>query len=125
MNQIINGVSYDTTTATLIGEYDNGYPIDDIRWCITQIFKLKGNKYFLYGQGGPGSTYARIDDCCTYEDGEKIIPVSLCDIIVWGEDHLPDNELASIIREHMHEATLLGLEVPAYLQAVLRRLSGR
>jgi hypothetical protein len=100
MMQIINGVRYDTTTATLMGEYDNGYPTEDIRWSITQLYKTKAIKYFFYGHGGPGSAYSRKDNCCTYADGEKIIPVTLFEVIVWGEEYLPENVLETIIRVH-------------------------
>lgn len=125
MQEIINGVSYDTKKAVLLESIDSGLKKDDIRWSVTTLFRTREGKYFLYGIGGPGSHYANKDDIYVYTEGEMIIPMSLHKVVDWVEEHLTDEKLEIILKDIEKRQKRLGLEVPANLKTSLRRLDKR
>lgn len=49
MKKIINGKVYNTDTATLIGQWDNGKYTNDIFYSYGNLYKTKGGQYFLTG----------------------------------------------------------------------------
>lgn len=59
MKKIINGRKYDTETAKEIGYWSNGYPCSDFNHCEETLYLKKTGEYFLYGEGGALTEYAR------------------------------------------------------------------
>lgn len=59
MKKIINGKRYDTTTATLVGEWSNGYNYSDFKHCEEELYRTPRGNWFTVGKGGPMSPYAR------------------------------------------------------------------
>lgn len=87
MKKIINGKKYDTTTAKRIGFYSNGYPYTDFRWCEETLYQKISGEYFIMGEGGAMSEYAKeLFDKITH--GSDIIPFDLEDAMHWCEKHL-------------------------------------
>lgn len=82
MKKIINGSRYDTATAKQIGYWENGPDIRDLFWCSETLYRTKAGKYFLHGDGGPGSVYA------SCPNGEKIIPLTEDNAKAWAEKKL-------------------------------------
>lgn len=58
MKKIIDGKVYNTQTAKLIGEWDNGYSSADFNWACEILYQTQKGQYFLYGEGGPMSQHA-------------------------------------------------------------------
>lgn len=58
MKRIINGKRYDTETAELIAEHSHLYAGDLGRF-EEALYRTKNGAWFLAGEGGPASKYAR------------------------------------------------------------------
>ena len=58
MKTVKNGKVYDTETATLVAEWDNGMCRGDFRACEEALYKTKRGQYFVCGSGGPLTSYA-------------------------------------------------------------------
>ena len=58
MKRIIDGKRYDTGTAILIAEWDNGLYGSDFHAEEESLYRTKNGVYFLAGSGGPMSGYA-------------------------------------------------------------------
>ena len=59
MKKIIQNKIYDTETATEVASWDNGYFGNDFNCCAEALFVTSKGAYFLYGEGGPLSKYAK------------------------------------------------------------------
>jgi hypothetical protein len=85
MIRIINGKKYNTETATLVDSYQNTYGYSDFRWCEEKLYIKKTGEFFLAGEGGAMSRWARsIDDNCT-SGGKGIQPLSREEALEWLE----------------------------------------
>lgn len=52
MKKIIDGKKYDTETAELLAEYNNGPEVDNY-YELLCLYRKKTGEYFVYGQTGP------------------------------------------------------------------------
>lgn len=87
MKQIIDGKMYNTETATLVGEYWNGYGRGDFNFVVEELYQKKNKEFFLYGEGGPLSKWSRKYGG-NYCYGEDIIPMSDEAAMEWAQIHL-------------------------------------
>lgn len=72
--QIINGLKYDTENAEHICYFANGYPPSDFNHCHGDVYKTKYGRFFIAGDGGPMSMFAR--SCGDGTSGSRgIIPL--------------------------------------------------
>lgn len=120
-----NSVNYCNEKATLIWHYSNGFSKDkgDIRWAITDMYRTVSGEYCLYVSGGPGSYYMAQEsissvwgDGFIYSDGEAIIPMSLEDVIDWGEEYLPDDVLKKVFKDIWQQTKQRNTEIPKILE---------
>jgi hypothetical protein len=88
MKKILSGRKYDTETATLVGEWWNGCGSNDFYYCVEHLYQKKTGEFFLYGEGGPMSRYAKYNGENSYSSGENIVPLLLGEAKKWGEEHL-------------------------------------
>ena len=58
MKKIIEGKTYNTETALLLGDWQNLWK-GDYHYCREELYRTKKGTYFLYGEGGALSCYAR------------------------------------------------------------------
>ncbi|MGM0157613.1 hypothetical protein IGI47_001927 [Enterococcus sp. AZ191] len=58
MQKIIEGKKYDTETATLIATYEYSNQ-RDFNYCLEELYQTKKGAFFMYGEGGPLSKYAK------------------------------------------------------------------
>lgn len=58
MKKIIEGKTYNTETALLLGDWQNLWK-GDYHYCREELYHTKKGTYFLYGEGGALSCYAR------------------------------------------------------------------
>lgn len=86
--KIINGKLYNTATATFIGEYANDISRSDFRYYEEELYRKRTGEYFLSGEGGPLTKYAKYlnDGCRTY--GKDILPLSIEEAKRWVEYYM-------------------------------------
>ena len=88
MKAIIEMRRYDTTKADLIATWSNGALPGDFRRCEETAYLTKGGAWFLHGDGGALSKYAK-----PYEGGrgtigsQEIIPLSNDEAAAWLATH--------------------------------------
>lgn len=87
MKKTIKGKVYDTSTAKLIGYYEQ-YENSVNYWCCERLYRKQTREFFLHGQGGNGSKYAATNSRNEWTGGEKIIPLTYEAAREWAEDHL-------------------------------------
>ena len=87
MKQIIKGKMYDTETAKMIGDYWNGLPNNDFRYCHEELYQKKSGEFFLYGKGGPLTKYKEPFGNM-WGGGSRIFPMSEDEAKEWIENHL-------------------------------------
>ncbi len=90
MRKVINGRIYDTTTAVKVGSTYGGseYVTDFTYWQETLYRTPRSRQYFLLGEGGPMTRYARRVGPNEWIGGERIIPLSEEEALRWAERHL-------------------------------------
>lgn len=58
MKKIIDGKMYNTETAILVAEDDNGFGCGDFQYACEELYITKKGTFFLYGEGGAMSKYS-------------------------------------------------------------------
>ena len=86
MKVIINGVKYDTSTATCIGVYSYGYG-SSRNYMREELYQKKTGSFFLYCEGGPDSPYAVQFVDYNFRSGSIFIPISEEEARDWAERH--------------------------------------
>lgn len=98
MKKIINGKMYNTETAKVLGEYDNGYVCGDFNYFSETLYRKKTGEYFLFGAGGALSGYA--SHCGNRSGyGKEIIPMSEAKAKKWAEEYLDADEYIAVFGE--------------------------
>lgn len=98
MKKIINGKKYDTATAQLIGEDSWGGGKSDFHWTSEELYKKKTGEYFLFGEGGPASGYAK-NEGYGWCAGEEICPLTIDEAKDWAERHMTVDAYESVFGE--------------------------
>lgn len=92
MKRVINGSLYNSETGKKIGFWNNNISYSDFSYCEETLYKNKVGKYFIYGEGGSLSKYARQQgDTLSY--GEAIIPLTRDEALEWAESHLDGDKV--------------------------------
>lgn len=99
MKKIINGKMYNTETAKRLGEYDNGYAINDFSHVYEALYLKKTGEYFLYGKGGAMSKYSEPCGSNCWCGGKRIIPLTESEAKEWAERKLDADEYVEIFGE--------------------------
>lgn len=125
MKKIINGKMYDTDTARSIGSDGYGYGNDFHAWSET-LYQKRTGEYFLHGEGGPMSRYARTIGQNEWSGGEQIIPMNYENARKWAEEHLntDDYEETFGIPSEDGEDVQLHVSIPERLMAALKNTAG-
>lgn len=97
MRAIINGRRYDTDKAIEVGSASNNLSVTDFNhWSATLYKTPRSGDYFLAGEGGPMSRWARPAGNMR-SGGEGIIVFDTpAEALAWAEQHLP----AATVEEH-------------------------
>lgn len=119
MKKIINSKAYDTDTARQLGMDGGG---DGLNAWHEELYQKRTGEFFLYGQGGPMTKYARAISDNSWSGGEKIIPLSVKAAREWAEEHLDADEYGEIfgIPSEDAEPVTLNIQIDAGLMARLR-----
>ena len=104
MRKLIDGKLYDTTTAEMIHGWDNGFPGSDFKSCSETLYRTKKGAWFLHGEGGPMSQYARSIDNNAMGFGEQIQPMDKDEVITWLESVQGIDELMELFPDYIQPA---------------------
>lgn len=124
MKKIINNRLYDTDTARLLGEWDNGLGLRDFDFLQEALYRKRTGEHFLYGHGGARTKYSEHAHGL-WTDGEAITPLTYEEAVSWAEEHLSADEYIAVfgpVSEGEEDPSVpLNLYLPASLVAQLRR----
>jgi len=98
MKKIINNKVYDTDTAKLCGDWDNGYYTNDFNYCGEALYQKKTGEFFRHGFGGALSKYAGHEGNMSGW-GEQIKPLTYDEARAWAEKHLDADDYIGIFGE--------------------------
>lgn len=123
MKKYINGKKYDTETAQAVGSWSNNRSYRDFSWCEETLYRKKTGEFFLHGEGGALSRYARQVDGNMRGSGEEIRPMSFDEAREWAEEQLDGDEYEKIFGEIGDDDTdvLISAVVKASSRDRLRR----
>ena len=125
MKKIIEGKLYNTDTAKEMGCWSNMADYRNFSWYCETLYQKRTGEFFLHGEGGPMTQYARTIDQNSWSGGEKIMPLSFDAAREWAEKRLDADEYAQIFGmpgEDADDVTWC-LQVPAALDAKVRQLA--
>lgn len=89
MKKIIGGRKYDTDTARVVGGTSCGHP-GDLGFWSEELYQKKTGEFFLHGEGGPMSKYARRTGQNEWSGGEEIIPLTEKEAREWVEKYMSE-----------------------------------
>ncbi len=126
MKKVISGRKYDTDTATMVGEWSDGYP-RDFRYECETLYRKRTGEYFLHGEGGAMSKYAVSHGDNSWGGGEEIIPLSYDRAREWAERHLDADDYEAAFGEVSEgdEDMMLSVRVSARTKAMLDRMAAQ
>jgi hypothetical protein len=99
MKKIINGKVYDTEKAKRVAYYSSAGSWRDFQHYEETLYLKKTGEYFLFGEGGPMTRYARSEGQNSWTGGERIEPLTYAAAMEWAEEHLTASEYESIFGE--------------------------
>ena len=91
MKKVINGKRYDTETATKVAD-DSYSNYGDFGYWSEEIYRTKRGNWFLVGEGGAMSPYARAVGQNETRGGSVIIPFTKKEALAWLEAHTSSSE---------------------------------
>lgn len=95
MKKVINNKVYDTDTATYLAWWENQFHPGDFDWKREELYRKKTGEYFLHGEGGAMSEYARPADSSSgnwVQGGQKIVLLTYEQANEWAKNHLDTEE---------------------------------
>ena len=97
MKKVIDGKLYNTETAELLHEWDNGCYGNDFNECSESLYRTKKGVFFIAGSGGAMSKYAESCGQNSVCGGEGIEPLTSAAAREWAETHDMDaDEMAKV-----------------------------
>ena len=123
MKKIINGKLYDTDTAKEVGSWANYGSWRDFNHMEETLYRKRTGEFFLFGEGGPSTKYARRTEQNMWSGGSQIIPLSPEAAREWAEEHLNADDYAELFGmpdEGGEEKVTLCVQLPAALDAKIR-----
>lgn len=123
MRKIINGRKYDTETATEVGYWQNMGDTRQFEYMCETLYRKRGGEYFLHGEGGAATKYAKSYGLNEWGYGERIMPMTHVEARQWAEEHLEADEYEAEFGEVPEDdsAEVVFARVPARLAAKLDR----
>lgn len=110
ITKFYNGTLLDPATAEWLGEWSNGFHRGDTRW-VHETLHRAGTQYFLRGEGGFRTRYARrAGQNCWYPVGEAIVPITERQARTWAEEHLDGRDAADIFDDPRETAVIVRLD---------------
>jgi hypothetical protein len=104
MKKVIEGKVYNTETATLIHEWDNGMYGSDFKRCEESLYRTAKGAYFTAGSGGPMSKYAVPVGSNGHGGGEGIEILTKKEALAWLESHGGDDAIEEHFSDMIEDA---------------------
>lgn len=122
MRKIIESRLYDTETARSCGSWENTWDSRDFHYICETLYRKKTGEFFLYGQGGAMTKYARAVEQNSWSSGERIMPLTYAQAQSWAEEHLSADEYADIfgMPDEGEDRQALNIRLTAPLMAKLK-----
>lgn len=99
MKKIISGKVYDTDTAQKVGFWANAGSWRDFQHIEETLYRKKTGEFFLHGEGGAMTCYAKAVEQNSWSGGERIMPFSFAEAQKWAEEKLTGEEYEAIFGE--------------------------
>jgi hypothetical protein len=103
LKRIINGKIYNTETADCIATWHNGHHGGDFNRCEESLYRTKKGAWFIAGEGGPLSKYARPVGNMT-SGGDGLEPITAKEAQQWLEEKDYTEQLEAYFAEGLQEA---------------------
>jgi hypothetical protein len=103
MKKIIEGKRYDTDTARKIARWNNGLGYSDFHNVNETLYRTKTGRFFIYGEGGAMTDYAKSNGNET-SGSEKIIPQENEEALEWLENHDFTQEIEAEFPDKIQDA---------------------
>lgn len=87
MRAIINGKKYDTSTAEHIASASYNGSRSDFQWWEEDLYRKRTGEFFVSGEGGPMTRYARAIDQNSWTGSSRVIPLTEPGAREWVERH--------------------------------------
>ena len=97
MKKIINGKLYNTETATFCGSFSAH--CGSFNYVSEELYKKRTGEFFLYGEGGPMSRYAKSCGDNSWSGSDGITPMTEQEARKWAERHLDADDYIEIFGE--------------------------
>ena len=126
MKRVINGRKYDTETATEVAEWWNGLDSGDFGTVEETLYRKRTGEYFLYGYGGPMTSYAEPCGSSGWQYGSRIMPMTYDEARTWAEEHMSVDEYEAEfgeVPESDGEDVVLSVRVSPATRERLRRMA--
>lgn len=123
MNKVINGKRYDTETAELVGQWDNGHNFGEFQYECEELYRKKTGEFFLYGKGGPMSSYAVPSGNNNWTGSSKITPISIDEAKEWAEKNLDADDYEKYFQLEEEGNIAFSLLIPGNLYNRLKEVS--
>lgn len=124
MKKIIKNLIYDTDTARLIGIKSHGVQRGDADYWTEALYQKKTGEFFIHGEGGAQTRYAKNLGGQSWGWGEAITPISFDTARTWAEANLTPEvfRAAFKIPEAANSKPLerIGFRLPAPLLAKIK-----
>lgn len=92
MKKYINNKVYDTETAQEIGSCANGGSWRDFSHYEETLYRKRTGEFFLFGQGGPMTSYRVSSGQNSWSGGSAIRPLTVAEAQDWAQEHLDTDE---------------------------------
>ena len=96
MKRIINQKRYDTDKAVKVGEYWNGLSRSDFGHITETLYRKRTGEFFLHGQGGANTKYAKAVGTNCWQGSERLMPLEFDTARKWAEEHLDADQYEEI-----------------------------
>lgn len=91
MYKVLNGRRYNTQTAKRLGTHGDYLP-GDVNSSQETLYRTKSGEYFIHGEGGANTRYAKAAGGGGWTDGEHIAPISAENARQWVQEHLSGDD---------------------------------
>lgn len=96
MNKVIRGKRYNTETAKLVGTCEANEPENSDFWEKEELYQKRSGEFFLIGQGGAQTQYARFSMGGESKPGIELRPIEPEEASDWAEEHLTADEYEAL-----------------------------
>ena len=96
MNKVIRGKRYNTETAKLVGTWEANEPENSDFWEKEELYQKRSGEFFLIGQGGAQTQYARFSMGGENKPGVELRPIEPEEASDWAEEHLTADEYEAL-----------------------------